>query len=419
MKILALLPRFPYPPTRGDTVRAWSEVAHLARRHAVWLACVDGRPASAEPLAAIRGLFRDVAVIPRDGRRALIRGARALLAGRSLTEGFFRDARLAETLRHWNGAVQFDAVFTFSSAMAPYAKLIDAGRRVLDLSDVDSAKWAAYARRSVWPLRWLYECEHRRVQKLETACANDHDVCLVVNERERGKFRSLPSTCDCRVVPVAVESRDDPCDDAASDANSRNPLVGFVGSLFYPPNVAAARWFARDVWPRVRANRPDAEWLLVGARPTRAVRRLARIPGVRLIENPPDASEYVRKLRVFVNPVRGDLGVQVKLLHALAAGRACVVTADAAGGLELSEAPPCLIADDATTFADSVLRLLEDDALVADLSAAARTYIRTHHDPGEVLAHFEACMLGRSIRVSASNRSLNTTDRKLSAAALA
>ncbi|RMF78586.1 MAG: glycosyltransferase [Planctomycetota bacterium] len=393
MKILALLPRFPYPPTRGDAVRSWSEIAHLARRHAVWLACVDERTPADDAIAAVRGMFRAVEVLPRSTWAGMRRGAASLLRGRSLTEAFFHQPQLAALLRCWNTEVRFDAVFAFSSAMAPYTRYVNAARRVLDLSDVDSDKWAVYADQAAGPLRWLYRREHRLVRRLERVAAAEHDVCLVVNQRERAKLHKVNENAECRVLPVPIAS-----ESGTTDPLPKAPRVGFIGSLFYPPNAAAAAWFIRRVWPIVRAQRPDAEFVLAGARPTRAVWRLSRTAGVRLIPNPHDAAEILNSLRVFVDPVREELGVQVKLLHALAAGRACVATSAAAGGLQSPDDPPCLVADDADTFAERVVELLTNDRAAALLARAARTYVRVHHAPERVLDVLDACVAGDSRR---------------------
>ncbi|MFQ5806469.1 MAG: hypothetical protein ACE5I3_08470, partial [Phycisphaerae bacterium] len=162
MKILMLTPRFPYPPDRGDTLRSWSELDFLTQRHDVWLASVDERQPDEDRLAVLRRRCRDIAVFVRPASWSLIRGAFSLLGRRSLTEGFFYSGRLARCVRKWSEQIGFDAVLTYSSAMLPYADRVSATRRVLDMVDVDSAKWRVCAARSRSFLRRLYALEAKR-----------------------------------------------------------------------------------------------------------------------------------------------------------------------------------------------------------------------------------------------------------------
>jgi sugar transferase (PEP-CTERM/EpsH1 system associated) len=398
MNILMLTPRFPYPPIRGDTIRAWSELSHLARRHNLWLACVDERQPDPAHLAHVRGICRAVAVMPRARFASLVRGGISLVSGRSLTEGFFGRAALERVLRNWAAKIHFDAILTFSSAMAPFAELVSARRRVLDISDVDSHKWDTYARWSRLPTRWLHALEARRVALLEGRCVRAHDVTLVVNERER---RRLLGRTDVRRVDVVH------CGAAEADliqVVSRNkrltpvrePIVGCVGSMFYPPNIRAVEWFGHNVWPRVRQVVPAARWWIVGNRPVRRVRRWGREPGVTVTGFVPSVRPYLDALRVFVNPVDGDIGVQTKLLLALAAGKPAVVTPDTAGGIDYTGEPPFLVADSAAAFADAVGRVLTDDALAAELGARGRRLIEENYQTDEHLRRVERWLTGES-----------------------
>jgi sugar transferase (PEP-CTERM/EpsH1 system associated) len=387
MRILMLTPRFPYPPHRGDTVRSWHVLSNLAQRHEVWLACVDRRPPAAEHLAVVRTRCRDLALFARSAPASLWCGALSWLLGHSITEGYFIDPRLTQTLREWSARVAFDAVLTYSSSIAPAAECVAAPRRVLDLCDVDSAKWEVYARRSLPPLRWLYRSEASRVARLEARAAHAHELALVVNERERRKLAGRLAHVPTAVLPTAVALQEYA---ALPTTPAPEPVVSMIGSMFYPPNVRAVHWFGRYVWPRVRAAVPAAHWLIVGADPTRAVRAWGRQPGTTVTGYVPDVRPYLAKTRVFVNAVDGDIGVQSKLVVALAAARPAVVTPDSAAGLVYRDPPPFLIAGSPGGFADAVIRLLRDPAAAERLAQRARAVAREQYDAAEHVRRVEA-----------------------------
>jgi sugar transferase (PEP-CTERM/EpsH1 system associated) len=389
MRVLVVTHRFPYPPNRGDRIRSWGEVAHLARRHEVWLACVDREAPTPEDLAHVRARCREVAVFVRSHQRSLARGAARLLAGASINEGYFYDPRLAAVLADWGRALRFDALLTFSPAMSVYADLVPATRRVLDMNDVESEKWGCFARRSLPPLRWLYGLEARRLPRAEAAWIRAHDVTVLVNASERQK---LPTAlrAQARVVRTGVDLT--PYADARPGDLPRAPVVGIVGSMSYAPNVRAVNWFGRQVWPRVKQVVPGARWLIVGSRPVASVRRWARDPAVCVTGSVPDILPYWRQMRVFACPAREQIGVQTKLIEALAAARAIVVSPPAAAGIDYDDPPPFLVAGSAAGFAGDVVRLLRDDAPARALAVRARAVAVQNYRAEDTLLQLEALL---------------------------
>jgi glycosyltransferase involved in cell wall biosynthesis len=119
-------------------------------------------------------------------------------------------------------------------------------------------------------------------------------------------------------------------------------------------------WFARDVWPRIRARRPDAEFAIVGSSPTAAIRRLASTDAGIFVTGKVEAVQsYLWGAAVSVVPLLTARGVQTKVLEAVAAGLPVVMTSSVHGGLPEEVYPACHVADSAAAFADEVLALLE------------------------------------------------------------
>ncbi len=384
MRVLMVTPRFPYPPDRGDSVRPWHILQRLAPGHEIWLASSDTRDVSVAELDHVRQYCRRAEVFVRSSRARLVRGAMGLLAGHSLTERYYHDPRLLACVRAWSAEAAFDAVYTYSSAVAPVGAAARATRRVLDMCDVDSVKWETYARRSLPPLSWLYRTEALRVARLEARCAGQYDVSLFVNERERRKFAQRVPHARSATLLTAVDVA--ACPTLDQKPLPADPVVGMVGSMFYPPNVRAVNWFGRYVWPQVQRAMPTAQWWIVGNRPTREVQRWGQLPNVTVTGFVPEIQPYFEAIRVFVNPVDGDLGVQTKLIMAMAASRPAVVTPDTAAGMDYDDPPPFYIAGSPEGFADSVVRLLRDDAQARALGQRARATAEKHYNTAHLAA---------------------------------
>lgn len=379
MHILMLTPRLPYPPHRGDTQRSWQMLQALAQRHTVYLASADTAPPHAADYQQVAAQCAKVAVSPRRHWQNLLYGLLSLAKGATVTEGYFARPDLYRAIKAWN-LPPFDMVLAYSGAMAPLALSIPATYRYLDLNDADSAKWQQYARECRDPRRWLYTLEHQRTALDEQRWIRKFDGVWVVNDRERcklvGKQRE-PNVC---VLPTPV-----PVDQDTAAPLPDAPIVSMIGSMFYRPNIRAAVWFGKLVWPRIREVIPAAEWFVVGAKPHRAVRALGRLPGVTVTGTVPEVDSYLSRSRVFVSPVRGALGVQTKVLYALAAGRPCVVHADVAGGLKAVEPTPFLAACDPERYARQVIQLLQNRQQAEDLATRARMYMVEHYQAERVM----------------------------------
>ena len=139
------------------------------------------------------------------------------------------------------------------------------------------------------------------------------------------------------------------------------------GNLGYRPTVLGAEWFAREVWPSLKQRMPEAKWVLAGARPARAVRRLAGLPGVEVHADVPDLEPYLQSARVAIAPMNSGSGVPMKVLEALAAGLAVVAHPWAAEGLADQGGVAVAAPADAAGWVDALERLLTDSQEARDL----------------------------------------------------
>jgi sugar transferase (PEP-CTERM/EpsH1 system associated) len=168
-------------------------------------------------------------------------------------------------------------------------------------------------------------------------------------------------------------------------AVAEEPACAFVGALDYRPNVDAAAWFATYVWPLVRAERPEAEFRLIGRKPAPAVERLAAIPGVRVVGPVPDVRPYVAAAAVVVAPMRLGRGLQNKVLEALAMRKAVVASPPAIAALAVEPGVHLERAETPDEWASTVRRLLADPTARKFLGDRGLDYVRQHHDWGTCL----------------------------------
>ncbi|MCO6436851.1 MAG: TIGR03087 family PEP-CTERM/XrtA system glycosyltransferase [Phycisphaerae bacterium] len=379
--------RVPYPPNKGDKLRAFRQIEHLSTKHEIWCAAFADRGEDGRHVDSLRRWCAEVEVVRLRPAWAKLRALVALARGRTLTEGYFWSHAMRTALAAWSARTRFDAVFAYSSSMASYALGVPAGRRILDLCDLDSLKWQDYARFGRGLMSSLYEIEGRRLGRRERSWITAFDATLLITEAEashlplhlRRRVQIMGNGVTLGEWGVAARSAHD--DDG--------PVIGFVGAMDYLPNVDAVTWFVRTSWPAIRARFPEARFRIVGHRPVRAVRRLVSFPGVEVVGAVADVQAEVRRTDVSVAPLRIARGLQNKVLEAMAEGVPVVLTPGAAEGIDGRADHDYCIAAEATDFAVRVVRLLLDATLRDRIGAAGRALVAHKFRWAEQLARLD------------------------------
>jgi sugar transferase (PEP-CTERM/EpsH1 system associated) len=248
-------------------------------------------------------------------------------------------------------------VLAYCSGMARFAvePPLSAYPLVVDLVDVDSEKWSALAPRVPWPKRWVYQREARCLSTFEHRLALHARSTLVVTQREAIALQRIAPGAAVRVVHNGVDlSTLKP-----SSPPFEAPHVVFCGVMNYAPNVDGVLWFARNVWPLVRARRPDARLFIVGSDPVASVRRLGSLDsGIEVTGTVPDVRRYLWNAAISVAPLRTARGIQNKVLEAVACGLPTVATSQVLEGLPDQVRSACRSADLPGAFAEETLALL-------------------------------------------------------------
>ena len=166
----------------------------------------------------------------------------------------------------------------------------------------------------------------------------------------------------------------------AKDSHLDKPIVGFVGVMDYRPNIDAVTWFARTCWPGIRSKHPSAIFRIVGRRPARRVLKLQRTPGIEVIGGVDDVVGEIRRFTVSVAPMRIARGLQNKVLEAMAAERAVVLTPQAAEGIAAVHNRDFLVAKGTSEMIEAICHLLGDPTKRQQIGEAARHLVANDYN---------------------------------------
>jgi polysaccharide biosynthesis protein PslH len=376
MKVLFLAHRIPFPPNKGEKIRAFNEIRHLSRKHDVHLIAFGDDVTDRQYAKDLRNHCRTVTIIPMAGWMQKLKAGVSLLRGEPFTLGYFRHSAMRAAVRNALAQTKFDVIFVYCSSMAPYVAGANAIPKILDFVDSDANKWTQYSLHKGPSTKWLYRREGDRLKKFELEMIERFDRSAFVAAREGSH---VPSHLKSKVAVVAN----------GIDLNFYQPNFGsgaashkivFTGAMDYFPNIDAVSYFAQEVFVHIKREVPDAEFAIVGSRPTAAVQELASIPGVVVTGTVPDVRPFLASAHVAVAPFRVAQGIQNKILEALAAGLPVVATRVAAGGVVPMAHAPLTMVDTAEEFIKAVCERLMRPRLDTDQVRLCRQDLREHYD---------------------------------------
>lgn len=384
--LLFLAHRIPFPPNKGDKIRSFHLLRHLAQRYRVYLGAFVDDADDWQYSDALASYCAEIKLLPLHPTRCKLKSLTGLLSGEALTLPYYRNAALSAWARQRVQDGSVNRGLAFSSAMGQF---MPAGlsRKVMDMVDVDSDKWTQYAPAQRWPLSRLYAREGRKLAAWEARMAQQCDATLLVSGPEAALLQQRVPQARDKIAAfengVDTDYFSPECDYPLPYSSDTRAIV-FTGAMDYWPNIDAVIWFAEQVFPAIRQQCPQAQFLIVGSRPNVEVKNLAQQPGIVVTGSVPDVRPYLAHAACAVAPLRIARGVQNKVLEAMAMARPVVVTPQAAEGIRARAGEEYILAHDASAFSKAVINQLEQQN--ASLGQAARRVILRHYNWEQNLA---------------------------------
>ena len=378
MKVLHLAHRLPYPPNKGDKIRTYNILSHLASRHQVCLATLIDDPEDLQYIDTMSAMVEkfEYARIDSLARKAM--SLRRLFTHEPISTMVFHHRQLQRAVDAMIDDTEFDLILCSSSPMAEYVfksrhyqDKLRAIPRILDLIDVDSVKWREYAEVTRPPMSWIYRHEAKYLADYERLIYADFDRLLLVSEKEKTQFPASGDLSTIHAVPNGVDLEFFAPRPESSDTGE-GPTLVFTGMMDYWPNIDGVRWFIEKCFPLIRRRFANARLMVVGGRPTAEVESWGDIEGITVTGFVDDIRDYLSMADVCVVPLRVARGIQNKVLEAMAMGKPVVLSGEALEGIAAEPGRDVLVARRPGEFADAITSLIEDDDLAGKLGAAAR-----------------------------------------------
>ncbi len=409
MRVLFLTPQLPYPPHKGTTLRNYNLIAGLAPRHEIDLLSFADSPPATSPLDQ---LCRCIATVPAPRRTNWRRAVDTVLSpwpdmGLRLWSSEFQRQLAARLHDEAYDVIQVEGLelarYTTLSGSRAVREAAQAqrGSRPLIVFEDHNAEFllqkriarAEIAARG-WSAGAVYSSiQWRKLRRFERQVCRQSDRVVCVSEADAAAIQQLAPTSKIHIIPNGVDTEFYWLEKVTSRHLPPHTLV-FTGTMDFRPNVDAMLWFAQDVLPLIKPRVPDVQVYIVGQRPHARLDVLRADPAITLTGAVDDTRPYIAAASVYIVPLRMGGGTRLKLLEALSLQAPVVSTTLGAEGFAVTGGEQLLLADDAASFARSVVELIDDRVRARSLGASGRLFAVQHYDWRNIVPKFEEVYAG-------------------------
>ena len=290
----------------------------------------------------------------------------------------FTDLKVRKLVTDWFQERRFEvAVCDFLASSLNFPEQLTIPTALFQ-HNIETVLWKRKAEVEVeWLERLISKIEYRKMRRFEPEQVRRFHHVIAVSDVDRDGMSSMVSPDHISVVPTGVDLKKFQYDPNLRPAGLD---VVFTGSMDWEPNIDGVEFFCKEVWPQVLAQVPAARFLIVGRRPNQRVQNLAS-DSVEVTGTVPSVVDYLRRASVFVVPLRIGGGTRIKIYEGMAVGKATVSTRTGAEGLDVTHGQDIVLADDPTSFANAIVRLLKDETERRRYEAAAAATARKYDWP--------------------------------------
>lgn len=379
MKVLFLSPTVPFPLTDGGRIRVFNLLKQIAEKSDVTLLALETQPTDAEGVAQLQQLGIQVHLIPNAPtlpRFSFGTFVNAFLKRQPITVARYDLPVYRQKFTELVATEDFDLVHYEMFHTAQFQTEVDLPG-VLSQQNVDSAIWRRLCGETANPFyKFAYWTQQLAFQRYERVLSPKFDAVTCTSDIDAAVFQQHCAADTIEIIPNGVDVTH-----YQPDFTSEAPAhLIYIGSMDWYPNEDAVAFFADEVLPGIQDKVPDVQFSIVGGNPSARVQRLTEREGVVVTGRVPEIKPYFAEATVFVVPLRIGSGTRLKILEALAMGKAIVSTTVGAEGLDLKDGEEIFIADEPIAFADAVTRLLTDASLRRRIGENGRARVEQDYD---------------------------------------
>ncbi len=387
MRILFLTSRFPFPLEKGDKLRAFYQIKELSRYHEIILAAVSDQKMESSSIEALKPFCRKILVHEMSILQVCKHLLRTFFSGRPFQVGYFYSKEFQHKINEVIEKDKPDAIFCQLTRMAEYVKHIKQIPKTLDYQDAFSVGLERLAKRSSLIKRIFVNMEFKRLKRYEHDIFDYFEHHTIISEQDK-KLIPHPKHDNIEVLPNGVDF-----DYYQPQQRDKKYDLIFSGNMNYPPNIESALFIAKKVMPLLwnESRTCGTSLVIAGASPDYQIEKLKdkRIHVTGWVD---DMREYIAESRIHLAPMFISIGMQNKILQAMAMKVPCIVSSLSNNAIHAS-ADCVLIADTPEQYATKISLLLTNPDKAATMADNASRFVKANFNWELIVSKLEKILL--------------------------
>lgn len=386
MNICILTPRFPYPQFGGDALRI-NEIARHLKRQGHTLTLVSLSDESQPPVEQAKTLYDKVFFVKRNKLMSLIVGAFNFILGKPIQCGYYSSNAYRKLFRKVVQTEKPDLYISHLLRMVPYLSELHLEQQsIIEMTDALSKTYVLSSQaKGVGLLKYVYLLEQSLIAKYELSVTSRFPKVVLVSQSDIDYLKAKEKVHN---TSLTLHSNGVMIPDTLSDTVDADKIC-FLGNMRSMQNQDAALYFANEVFPLIKKERPTAKFHIVGSLPPPSIQALAS-DDIIVTGFVDDLEAYIQNSCLMVAPVRVAAGIQNKVLVAMGCGIPVVLTTLISRAIpELVNGENCIISDESQAFADNCLKLMSNPSLRHDMGRKGHEMVLRHYSWEEKLNGYE------------------------------
>jgi sugar transferase (PEP-CTERM/EpsH1 system associated) len=405
VRILWLKTELLHPVDKGGKIRTYNMLKELKRDHHVTYLTLDDGAATADERARATEYCHELICIPHQRREKFTPGfyfelGMNLVSAKPYAIKKYEAAAMSRKIEELARRDAFDLLVCDFLAPAANVPRGLTTPTVLFQHNVEAMIWKRHYEVQTNPVKKVYLYgQWRKMRRFEKEMCGRFDSVIAVSAEDREQMKHEYGAEAVFDVPTGVDTE---FFRPSGTVQTKPHSLVFTGSMDWLPNEDAIRYFVREIMPLIKAKLPDATLTVVGRNPPQALVDLSKEDSSLIITGRvDDVRPYIESAAAYIVPLRIGGGTRLKIFEAMAMEKAVVSTTIGAEGLPLTDGVELLLADEAQTFADAVVKVLSDSEYANQLGQRAANVVRENHGWRPVTEDFVSiCMQANQPRIA-------------------
>lgn len=389
MKIVVLLSRIPYPLEKGDKLRAYHQIKDLSKNHEIYLVALNDQPIHPDAIDQLNPFCKEILILNLSFWSRLIGIIYAFFKGIPLQCGYFYSRKAHKSFIDFINRIQPDHIYCQIVRVVEYVRGLTYPK-TLDYQDVFSKGMQRRFENGSSLAKPLFWMEYRRLLKYEKLAFSLFDHHTIITGVDRDLIPH-PEHFKIEVIANGVDF-----EKYKVDNNPKEYDLIFSGNMSYPPNIDAADFIARQIFPQLRKEFPELKLIICGASPTPKVLALAG-NGITVTGWVESMATYYGKSKIFIAPMRMGTGLQNKLIEAMAMKLPCVTSTLAGKPLVgVQNGQDIVICETVSGYVEAVKMLLTNPELYQVIAENGHQFVKENYNWETINAKLEEIITGKT-----------------------